>query len=212
MIAVEAMDLWMQCEVGEVKTFTVVRALARHRVLDISLGPQHSCVLVEPGLVYTLGCNSEAQLGSGSTRPHAAPISVKLFQQRHAVVSVGFRFYHSATKYTFLHLFTCIVVSLSYQRSFSPFIFSIWGPHCACSVLMLYWCSRKGIRPVKIEWWGACMVICLERGTDLHMAQLIPVPLTVSCFSKIEIGFTFLVRVVCPHQQCSPWGSCLASR
>jgi len=115
----------MQCEVGEVKTFTVVRALARHRVLDISLGPQHSCVLVEPGHVYTLGCNSEAQLGSGSTRPHAAPISVKLFQQRHAVVSVGFRFYHSATKYTFLHLFTCIVVSLSYQRSFSPFIFSI---------------------------------------------------------------------------------------
>jgi len=27
----------------------------------------------------------------------------------------------------------------------------------------------------------------------LHMAQLIPLPLTVSCFSKIQIGFTFLV-------------------
>ena len=25
------------------------------------------------------------------------------------------------------------------------------------------------------------------------MAQLIPLPLTVSCFSKIQIGFTFLV-------------------
>ena len=37
------------------------------------------------------------------------------------------------------------------------------------------------------------MVICLERGTDLHMAQLMPLPLTVSCFSKIQIGFTFLV-------------------
>ena len=37
------------------------------------------------------------------------------------------------------------------------------------------------------------MVICLERGADLHMAQLMPLPLTVSCFSKIEIGFTFLV-------------------
>jgi len=84
---IENSGLCTQCEVGEVKTFTVVRALARHRVLDISLGPQHSCVLVEPGHVYTLGCNSEAQLGSGSTRPHAAPISVKLFQQRHAVVS-----------------------------------------------------------------------------------------------------------------------------
>ena len=37
------------------------------------------------------------------------------------------------------------------------------------------------------------MVICLERDADLHMAQLMPLPLTVSCFSKIQIGFTFLV-------------------
>jgi len=37
------------------------------------------------------------------------------------------------------------------------------------------------------------MVICLERGADLHMAQLMPMPLTVSCFSKIQIDFTFLV-------------------
>ena len=37
------------------------------------------------------------------------------------------------------------------------------------------------------------MVICLERGADLHMAQLMPLPLTVSCFSKVQIGFTFLV-------------------
>ena len=37
------------------------------------------------------------------------------------------------------------------------------------------------------------MVIYLERDADLHMAQLMPLPLTVSCFSKIQIGFTFLV-------------------
>ena len=37
------------------------------------------------------------------------------------------------------------------------------------------------------------MVICLERGADLHMAQLKPLPLTVSCFSKIQFGFAFLV-------------------
>ena len=37
------------------------------------------------------------------------------------------------------------------------------------------------------------MVICLERDADLHMAQLMPLPLTVSCFSKIQVGFTFLV-------------------
>jgi len=41
------------------------------------------------------------------------------------------------------------------------------------------------------------MVICLERGADLHMAQLMPLSLTVSCFSKIQIGFTFLIG--------SPW-------
>ena len=45
----------------------------------------------------------------------------------------------------------------------------------------------------KLEWRGAGVVICLERGADLHMAQLMPLPLTVSCFSKIQIGFTFLV-------------------
>ena len=37
------------------------------------------------------------------------------------------------------------------------------------------------------------MVICLERDADLQYAQLMPLPLTVSCFSKIQIGFTFLV-------------------
>jgi len=37
------------------------------------------------------------------------------------------------------------------------------------------------------------MVICLDRGSDLHMAQLMPLPLTVCCFSKIQIGFAFLV-------------------
>ena len=44
------------------------------------------------------------------------------------------------------------------------------------------------------------MVICLEQDADLHMVghmwaivQLMPLPITVSCFSKIQIGFTFLV-------------------
>ena len=40
---------------------------------------------------------------------------------------------------------------------------------------------------------GVGVVICLERGADLHMAQLMPLPLTISCFFKIQIGFTFLV-------------------
>jgi len=37
----------------------------------------------------------------------------------------------------------------------------------------------------KTEWWGAGGVVCLEQGADFHTAQLMPLPLTVSCFSKI---------------------------
>jgi len=42
----------------------------------------------------------------------------------------------------------------------------------------------------KLEWWGTGMVICQERDADLHVAQVMPLPLTVSCFSKSQIGFT----------------------
>jgi len=37
----------------------------------------------------------------------------------------------------------------------------------------------------KTDWWGGGVVVCLEQGADLHMAQLMPLPLTVSCLSKI---------------------------
>jgi len=45
----------------------------------------------------------------------------------------------------------------------------------------------------KTDWWGTGVVICLERGPYLHIAQLMLLPLTVCCFSKIQIGFSFLV-------------------
>jgi len=76
------------------------------------------------------------------------------------------------------------------------------------SVLRRCWLGgRKGIRPVKTEWWGAGMVICLEQGADLHTAQLMPLPPTVSCFSKIQIGFTFLVPadLGSPGQMAVKW-------
>jgi len=49
----------------------------------------------------------------------------------------------------------------------------------------------------KTEWWGAGMVVCLERDADLHMAQLMPLPLTVSCFSKIVLDKGPLNGCVC---------------
>ena len=65
----------------------------------------------------------------------------------------------------------------------------------AFSALMLLVGRQEG-HPAckKTEWWGAGIVISLEQGAeDLHIAQLMPLPLTVSCFSKIQIGFTFLL-------------------
>jgi len=48
---------------------------------------------------------------------------------------------------------------------------------------------------------------CLERGADLHMAQLMPLQLTDSCSSKIQIGFTFLVPAYpgCPGKEAVKW-------
>jgi len=71
---------------------------------------------------------------------------------------------------------------------------------CVCVCVCVLWAltllvGRQEGHPAckKTEWWGSGVVICLERGADLHMAQLMPLPLTVFCFCKIQIGFTILV-------------------
>ena len=51
------------------------------------------------------------------------------------------------------------------------------------------------------------MVICLEQNADLHMAQLMPMPLTVSCFSKIQIGFWYWLTRVVPDK--GPLNGCV---
>ena len=78
---------------------------------------------------------------------------------------------------------------------YTPFIFTFTFYNTGLiSVLWRCWLgARKGIRPVKTEWWGVGVGICLKPGADLHMAQLTPLPLNVSHFSEIQIGFTFLV-------------------
>jgi len=53
--------------------------------------------------------------------------------------------------------------------------------------------GRKGIQPVKILSGGVLAWHGLERDAGLHITQLMPLPLSVSCFSKIQIGFAFLV-------------------
>ena len=73
---------------------------------------------------------------------------------------------------------------------FSPTYFAL-NPFSALTLLVGLQEGHPACK--KTEWWGAGVVICLERDADMHMAQLMPLPLTVSCFSKIQIGFTFLV-------------------
>ena len=60
---------------------------------------------------------------------------------------------------------------------------------CAFSALTLLVGRQEGHPVCKKLSGGVLAWFCLERGADLHM----PLPLTVSCFSKIQIGFTFLV-------------------
>ena len=64
---------------------------------------------------------------------------------------------------------------------------------CCCCFDAVGWAAGRASGLLKTEWWGAGVVICLERGADLHTAQLMQLPLTVTCFSEIQTGFTFLV-------------------
>ena len=87
-----------------------------------------------------------------------------------------------------------MTVCIRIREKTLEFSSSVLSSLCAFSALTLLVGRQEGHPACKtLEWWGAGVVIPLERGADLHMAQLMPLPLTVSCFSKIQIGFTFLV-------------------
>ena len=53
------------------------------------------------------------------------------------------------------------------------------------------------------------MAMCMECNADLHMAQLMPLPLTVSCFSEIQIGFTFWYRLTWVVMEKEPLNGCV---
>ena len=77
----------------------------------------------------------------------------------------------------------------------------------AFSALTLLVGRQEGHPACKNRMVGIGVVICLEWGADLHMAQLMPLPCTVSCSSKIQIGFTFLVPAYpgCPGKEAVKW-------
>ena len=83
--------------------------------------------------------------------------------------------------------------------SFFSRITEYWMP----SVLWRCWLGgRKGIRPVKTEWWGAGVVICLEQCADLHTAQLIPLHSLslASVRSRLVLPFSYRLTWVVPEQ------------
>jgi len=72
---------------------------------------------------------------------------------------------------------------------------------CAFSALTLSVGQQEGhLACKKTECWRGCLSGATQ---DLHIAQLMSLPLTVSCFSKIQIGFPFLVPAHpdCPGQR-----------
>ena len=124
---------------------------------------------------------------------------------------------HTLTLSSLLSTTTSLHSSVISSPTITPPLTSFFSSALTALTLLVGWQERHPACE-KLEWWGAGMVICLQRGADLHMAQLMPLPLTVSCFSEIQIGFAFLVpahpgspgqravkRVcmcVCPH--CFP--------
>jgi len=52
------------------------------------------------------------------------------------------------------------------------------------ALTLLVWQQEGHAACKKLEWWDAGVVMCLGQGADLHMAQLIPLPLTISRSSK----------------------------
>jgi len=63
----------------------------------------------------------------------------------------------------------------------------------------------------KTEWWGAGVVICLELGADLHMAQLMPLPLTVSCLSESRLVLPFWYRLTRAVPEKGPLNGCVCA-
>jgi len=58
------------------------------------------------------------------------------------------------------------------------------------------------------EWCGAGMVICLGRDADFHMAQLMPLPLTISCSSKSRLVLPFSYRLIRVVPDKGPLNGC----
>ena len=114
------------------------------------------------------------------------PISVSKVEQRIWPADTGCPGWPALSQW-------CPVLSRVYrlcQHMVSCFYIS--STHTAFSALTLLVGRQEGhLACKKTKWWGSGVVIRLERGADLPMAQLMPLPLTASFFCKIQIVLPF---------------------
>jgi len=101
-----------------------------------------------------------------------------------------------AMRFSQITLRTCLYVVVQHVWSMSPTSSAIGidyrllnKSHIAFSALTLLVGQHKRHPACKklSEWWDAGVVMCLGQGADLHIAQLMPLPLTVSCSSKSRL-------------------------
>jgi len=102
----------------------------------------------------------------------------------------------ASPKWPVLWWVKCKTLIQSHNQSNNLFHTSCYLSRWCYSVLQCFdavgWVAGRISGCKKNEWWGAGMVICLERGAnDLHMVRLMPLPLIISCFIKIQNGLPF---------------------
>ena len=73
-----------------------------------------------------------------------------------------------------------IVLSVCTKRCHKIISFGCYHTISTFSALTLLVGRQEEHPACKREWWGVGVVVCQEKGADLHMAQLMPLPLTVS--------------------------------
>jgi len=78
----------------------------------------------------------------------------------------------------------------------------------AFGALMLLVGRQEGHLACKKQWWVTGVVFCLERGAHLHMAQLMPLPLTVSSV-KSRLVLPFWYRLTCVVPEKGPLNGCV---
>ena len=61
---------------------------------------------------------------------------------------------------------------------------------------------QEGHPACKKQWWGAGVVVCLEQGADLHMAQLMPLHSLsfASVKSRLVLPFWYRLTRVVPEK------------